>query len=60
MRVWIAAAAAATSRDARWIWKNKVMGSTFKRSPKLRQNIQMELELAEDLRAAGYTVMGGH
>jgi hypothetical protein len=22
--------------------------------------VQMELELAEDLRAAGYTVMGGH
>jgi hypothetical protein len=39
MRVWIAAGAAETSDNARWIWKNKVMDSTFKRSPKLRQYI---------------------
>src|SRR5262249_38605493 len=39
MRAWIAAGASATSNNARWIWKNKVMASTFKRSPKLRQYI---------------------
>jgi hypothetical protein len=39
MRVWITAAAARHSGAAAWIWDNKVMGSTFKRSPKLRQNI---------------------
>jgi hypothetical protein len=39
MRVWISAGAAATSENAKWIWKNKVMNSTFKRSPKLRKYI---------------------
>jgi hypothetical protein len=39
MRVWIAAGATETSSNARWIWKNKVVDSTFKRSPKLRQYI---------------------
>ncbi len=39
MRVWISAGAAETSNNARWIWKNKVMDSTFRRSPKLRKYI---------------------
>jgi hypothetical protein len=34
MRVWLAAAGG-KSRAGHWIWKNKVMGSTFRRSPKL-------------------------
>jgi hypothetical protein len=39
MRVWISAGAAAASEKAKWIWKNKVVNSTFKRSPKLRKFI---------------------
>jgi hypothetical protein len=39
MRVWITAGASATSNSAKWIWKNKVVESTFKRSPKLRKYI---------------------
>lgn len=39
MRVWISAGAAATSEKAKWIWKNKVVNSTFKRSPTLRKYI---------------------
>jgi hypothetical protein len=34
MRLWLAAAAGASS-SAKWIWRNKVVGSTFKRNPKL-------------------------
>ena len=36
MRVWISAGAAATSENAKWIWKNKVVNKTFKRSPPLK------------------------
>ena len=39
MRVWISGGAAATSGNAKWIWKNKVVNSTFKRSPTLRKYI---------------------
>ena len=39
MRVWISAGAAATSENAKWIWKNKVVNSTFKRSPTLQKYI---------------------
>jgi len=39
MRVWLAAAAGVSSAG-KWIWQNKVLGSTFRRSPKLRWNIQ--------------------
>jgi hypothetical protein len=39
MRVWISAGAAATSENAKWIWKNKVVNNTFKRSPTLRKYI---------------------
>jgi hypothetical protein len=39
MRVWISAGAAATSENAKWIWKNKVVNKTFKRSPTLRKYI---------------------
>ena len=44
MRVWIAAGAAGTSGVGAWIWKHKVLGSTFKRSPKLRENIKKYLQ----------------
>jgi 5-methylcytosine-specific restriction endonuclease McrA len=39
MRLWISAGAYATSENANWIWKNKVVNKTFKRSPKLRKYI---------------------
>ncbi len=39
MRVWLAAAGS-RSPAGQWIWKNKVLGSTFRRSPKLLSNIQ--------------------
>jgi len=39
MRVWFAAAAG-SSAAGKWIWRNKVLGSTFHRSPKLLANIQ--------------------
>jgi hypothetical protein len=39
MRVWISAGAYATSENAKWIWKNKVVKETFKRSSKLRKYI---------------------
>lgn len=39
MRVWIATASATTSKIGRWIFDNKVIGSTLKRSPKLRKII---------------------
>jgi hypothetical protein len=39
MRVWLAAAGGA-SDAGKWIWKNKVLGSTFKRSPKLAAYIR--------------------
>jgi len=39
MCVWITASASATSDNAKWIWKNRVMERTFKRSPKLRRYV---------------------
>jgi hypothetical protein len=63
MRVWIAAAAAETSTAAKWIWKHKVMDSTFKRSPKLREYIvekhlkQMTIETAEGPAVANVITM---
>src|SRR4051812_16625129 len=33
MRIWLSAAGG-TSDSGKWIWRNKVLGSTFKRSPK--------------------------
>ncbi|MBD3366016.1 hypothetical protein GF360_01590 [candidate division WWE3 bacterium] len=31
------------SSEGAWIWKNKVMGSSFKRSPKLKENVKKSL-----------------
>jgi hypothetical protein len=39
MRVWVATASATSSKAGRWIFDNKVIGSTLKRSPKLRKII---------------------
>ena len=39
MGVWFAAAAGA-STSGKWIWRNKVLPSTFRRSPKLLANIR--------------------
>ena len=39
MRAWLAAAAG-TSEAGKWIWQNKVLGSTFRRSPKLLAHIR--------------------
>jgi hypothetical protein len=39
MRVWLAAATG-TSEAGKWIWKNKVLSSTFRRSPKLLAHIR--------------------
>jgi hypothetical protein len=39
MRAWLAAAGD-NSDAGKWIWKNKVLGSTFQRSPKLRSYIR--------------------
>src|SRR6266567_4565321 len=39
LRVWLAAGGG-TSDAAKWIWKNKVLGSTFKRSSKLAAHIR--------------------
>jgi hypothetical protein len=38
MRAWLAAGG--KSAAGKWIWKNKVMGSTFQRSPKLLSHIR--------------------
>lgn len=31
------------SKDGEWVWNNKVVGSSFKRSPKLKQNVAKSL-----------------
>jgi len=41
MRVWLAAAGGG-SDAGKWIWKNKVVNSTFKRSPKLADYIRQK------------------
>jgi hypothetical protein len=43
MRMWMSGDIKASPRG-KWIWRNKVMGSTIPRSPKLLENVQPYLE----------------
>jgi hypothetical protein len=43
-RVWVASVNGRSSAG-KWIWKNRVIGSSFKRSPKLREHVSREARI---------------
>jgi hypothetical protein len=53
-RLWVTFAKDRSS-DGEWIWKNKVLESSLKRSPKLRQNVKEHFKML-NANLPGWTV----